>query len=138
MNTHSDELEVIIKINSEDDILSARQKARTLALGAGFSLTDATLVATAVSELARNIILYARQGEIEEKIVRGSDRVGIVIVARDSGPGIHDVERAMQIGYSTSRSLGLGLPGVKRLMDDFEIVSKAGQGTIVTARKWKR
>lgn len=109
-----------------------------LASEAGFSSSDLTLIATAISELARNIVLYARSGEVvirlEEEM---SGRRCIVVVARDEGPGIADVAQAMQDGYSTSGSLGLGLPGTKRLMDEFEIESKIGRGTVVTVKKWK-
>ena len=133
-----DDAQIQVSIHSDDDILAARRKARELAVKTGFSTTDATLIATAVSELARNIVLYAREGEIVEKVVYVSDQACLIIVANDAGPGIPDVERAMQVGYSTSRSLGLGLPGVKRLMDEFEITSENGKGTTVVAKKWLR
>ena len=110
-------------INSDQDIVTARQKGRALAIELGFSSGDATLVATSISELARNIVSYARRGEIILKIVHGSHRQGISIVAADSGPGIRDIRQAMRDGFSTSGSLGLGLPGVRRLMDEFEIAS---------------
>ena len=103
----------------------------------GFTSTDSTLIATAISELARNILLYAHQGEIAVTIVEGSDRRGVCVVARDDGPGIPDVERALQEGFSTSRSLGMGLSGVKRRVDDFQIVSEPGRGTTVIVKKWK-
>jgi serine/threonine-protein kinase RsbT len=104
----------------------------------GFVATDATLIATAISELARNIVSYARSGEITLKIVNGSNREGLSIIASDSGPGIRDVHQAMRDGFSTSGSLGMGLPGVRRLMDEFEIVSTPGQGTTVAVKKWKQ
>ncbi len=105
---------------------------------AGFSSGDQTLVATAVSELARNIVEYARRGEIVfREISRGEER-GICIIARDEGPGIVDVAQAMQDGYSSRKSLGLGLPGTKRIVDEFEIVSQVGSGTTVTIKKWRR
>lgn len=104
----------------------------------GFSSSEMTLIATAISELARNIIRYAKRGEISLQVVDGNPKEGITIVARDEGPGIADVERALEAGYSTSGSLGLGLPGVRRIMDEFEIKSVVGQGTIVTVTKWKR
>ena len=103
----------------------------------GFTSTDSTLIATAISELARNILLYAHQGEIGVAIVEGAARRGVRVVARDDGPGIPDVERALQEGFSTSRSLGMGLSGVRRLVDDFNIVSEPGRGTTVTVKKWK-
>jgi len=104
----------------------------------GFSATDATLIATAISELARNIVLYATRGEIALTAVENGGRPGVIVVARDKGPGIPDLRRATAGGYSTSGGLGLGLAGVRRLMDEFEIVSEVGTGTTVTARKWKQ
>ncbi|HVD76252.1 MAG TPA: ATP-binding protein, partial [Vicinamibacteria bacterium] len=98
--------------------------------------SDLTLIATAISELARNIIEYATAGEIVLSHEDTDGRPGIVIVARDEGPGIPDVSRALSAGYSTGPGLGLGLPGVRRLMDDFEITSNAGRGTTVSVRKW--
>ena len=102
----------------------------------GFSDTDLTLIATAISELARNIVLYAKSGEIALKAVQQGDKRGIAVTAVDDGPGIPDISRALQDGYSTSRSLGLGLPGVRRLMDEFEITSEVSRGTTVTVKKW--
>lgn len=131
-------VDVSVPVESDTDIVSARHRGRQLAAEIGFSPTDATLIATAISELARNIILYAKRGQITLKFVNHGDTDGIVIVASDQGPGIPDVKQAVQDGYSTSRSLGLGLPGVRRLMDDFEIVSKINQGTTVTVKKWRR
>lgn len=127
-----------IPVESDLDIVGARQKGRELATQMGFSAGDATLIATAISELARNIILYAKRGEIILKLVGQGDTPGIAIVARDEGPGIPDVRRALEDGFSTSRSLGLGLPGVRRLMDEFEIVSEINRGTVVTVKKWRR
>jgi serine/threonine-protein kinase RsbT len=129
--------EIRVAINSDQDIVTARQKGRALAVELGFSTGDATLIATSISELARNIVSYARRGEITLKIVRAPNRQGITIIASDSGPGIRDIRQAMRDGFSTSGSLGLGLPGVRRLMDDFEIASEPGRGTIVTVKKWK-
>ena len=125
-------------INSDQDIVAARQKGRALAIELGFSTGDATLIATSISELARNIVSYARRGEITLKIVHASIRQGISIIASDSGPGIRDIRQAMRDGFSTSGSLGLGLPGVRRLMDEFEIVSEPERGTVVTVKKWKQ
>jgi serine/threonine-protein kinase RsbT len=130
--------EVEVAISSDQDIVLARQKGRAMAVELGFSSGDATLIATAISELARNILSYARRGEISLKIVHASSRQGISIIASDSGPGIRDIRQAMRDGFSTSGSLGLGLPGVKRLMDEFEIASEPGRGTIVTVKKWKQ
>ncbi len=125
-----------ILIHSDRDILLARQKGRAMGMLAGFVSTDLTLIATAISELARNILLYAREGEVELHLIQEDRRNGMVIIARDQGPGIHDVERAMQDGFSTSGGLGLGLPGVKRLMDSFELISVPGRGTTVQISKW--
>ncbi|HET8827116.1 MAG TPA: anti-sigma regulatory factor [Terriglobales bacterium] len=124
-------------INSDQDIVVARQKGRALATELGFSSGDATLIATAISELARNIVSYARRGQITLRLVNGLNRQGIAIVASDDGPGIHDIRQALRDGFSTSGSLGMGLPGVRRLMDEFEITSKPGRGTIVAVKKWK-
>jgi serine/threonine-protein kinase RsbT len=130
--------EIRVAIKSDQDIVVARQRGRALAAEAGFSSGDATLIATAISELARNIVSYARKGEITLKIVYASIRQGILIVASDNGPGIPDIRQALRDGFSTSGSLGLGLPGVRRLMDEFEITSEPGRGTIVTVKKWKQ
>ena len=123
-------------IRSEHDILSARQRGRELAAEAGLSGSDLTLVATAISEIARNILEYAGSGEILFTVVRDGQTQGIVVVARDEGPGIPDVGLAMQDGFSTRQSLGLGLPGARRLMDEFDVDSQAGRGTTVTMKKW--
>lgn len=130
--------EIRVAINSDQDIVSARQKGRVMANEIGFSTGDATLVATAISELARNIVSYAHKGQITIKLVNGLNRQGIAVIASDDGPGIPDIRQAMRDGFSTSGSLGLGLPGVRRLMDEFEITSQPGRGTIVTVRKWRQ
>ena len=130
-------VEIRVTISSDQDIVIARQKGRSLALELGFSSGDATLVATAISELARNIVSYAGSGLIALKDVQGSARVGITVTASDNGPGIPNVSQALRDGFSTSGSLGLGLPGVRRLMDEFEIVSEPGQGTKVVVKKWR-
>ena len=125
-------------ITSDQDIVAARQSGRALAAELGFSATDSTLIATAISELARNIMSYARKGEITVKRIHGNSRQGILVIASDDGPGIPDVLQAMRDGFSTSGSLGLGLPGVRRLMDEFQIASQPGRGTTVTVKKWKQ
>lgn len=130
--------ETVVPINTDIDVVAARQKGRELATVLGFVSTDSTLLATAISELARNIIRYAKQGEILIASVQSGDRVGITVVARDKGPGIANISLAMQDGFSTSGGLGLGLPGVKRLMDEFHLVSDVNKGTTVTIKKWKR
>jgi serine/threonine-protein kinase RsbT len=109
---------------------------RELAEGLGFSGSELTVIATAISEIARNIVEYARSGEITLKPIQHLGRRGILVVAQDRGPGIADIELAMQDGYSTSKGIGLGLPGARRLMDEFEIDSKMGKGTTVTMKKW--
>jgi serine/threonine-protein kinase RsbT len=129
--------EIQVPINSDQDIVAARQKGRLLAVALGFSSGDATLIATAISELARNIVTYAKCGEIRLTAINGSARQGVRLVAQDRGPGISDIQQALRDGFSTSGSLGLGLPGVRRLVDDFEVVSDKNQGTTVTVHKWK-
>ena len=127
-----------VPIRSDSDILIARGRGRALAGRLGFHSGDLALIATTISELARNILSYAGTGEIAVEAIGDSHRPGILVIARDKGPGISDVRRALQDGYSTSGGLGLGLPGVRRLMDEFDITSEAGLGTTVTVRKWKR
>jgi|SRR5215472_350075 len=126
-----------IPIGSDRDIVKARQEGRRVAGELGFSSTDLVLVATAISELARNIVSYAKTGEIDIRPIVNSAHRGIEIIARDEGPGIRDVDRALQVGFSTSAGLGMGLPGVRRLMDEFKIQSNFGHGTVVITRKWK-
>ena len=127
-----------VRIGSDLDILKARQQGRTLARQIGFSGSNLTIIATAISELARNILLYAKAGELALGPIEANGHRGIAVVARDRGPGIPDIARAMQVGFSTSGSLGLGLPGAQRLMDEFEVVSEVGRGTTITAKKWLR
>jgi serine/threonine-protein kinase RsbT len=129
--------ETTVPVNADIDIVTARQKGRELARDLGFTSTDLALIATAISELARNIILYANSGEIVLSVVENGSRRGLKVTARDDGPGIPDIERALEEGFSTSRSLGLGLSGVRRLMDEFDIVSEVGNGTTVTVKKWR-
>jgi serine/threonine-protein kinase RsbT len=129
--------EVRVRIERDVDVVTARQEGRTLAMLVGFSSGDATVVATAISELARNIVLYAKGGEIVMRLAEQEGRRGLVITARDEGSGIRDVERVLRRGYSTSGGLGLGLPGVTRMMDEFDLVS-SGKGTVVTVKKWRR
>jgi serine/threonine-protein kinase RsbT len=127
-----------VAINSDQDIVSARQKGRGMANELGFSSGDATLIATAISELARNIVSYARKGQITLRVVNGLNRQGIAVIASDDGPGIADIRQALRDGFSTSGSLGLGLPGVRRLMDEFDISSQPGRGTVVSVKKWRQ
>lgn len=126
-----------ISISSDVDIVKARQEGRRVAADAGFAFTELALIATAISELARNIVRYARCGEIMVRPITNSSHRGVQIVAQDQGPGIRDIERALQIGFSTSGGLGLGLPGVRRLMDEFDIKSELGKGTTVSITKWR-
>jgi serine/threonine-protein kinase RsbT len=135
---HADMVEALVPIASDADVMRARQKGRELASMLGFSGSDLTLMATAISEVARNIVQYASEGEIEFRRMERAGKRGLVIIARDRGPGIPDIALAMQDGYSTSRGMGLGLPGSKRLMDDFDISSEIGKGTTVTMIKWER
>jgi serine/threonine-protein kinase RsbT len=114
----------------------ACQKGRALAAQLGFSTNDQVVVVIAISEIARNIFDHARQGEIILGSAQQNDRCGIVVIARDEGPGIPDIKRALQDGYSTGTGLGLGLSGAKRLMDEFEIVSNVGKGTMIVMKKW--
>ena len=127
-----------VPIQSDVDIVAVRQKGRAIATQLGFSTGDSTLIATAISELARNIISYAKKGEILLRTVENKEKRGIEVVAQDDGPGILNIRMAMQDGFSTSGSLGMGLPGVRRLMDEFEIESQVGQGTRVSIKKWQR
>ncbi len=130
--------EVRVSIEREADIVLARQAGRQLAASLGFSTTDQTLIATAISEVARNIVVYAQHGEIVLTEASDGPRVGIQVIATDQGPGIDNKDLAMRDGYSTKNSLGLGLPGARRLMDDFALDSEVGRGTTVTMKKWKR
>jgi serine/threonine-protein kinase RsbT len=130
--------EMCVSIERDLDIVTARQKARALAVATGFSSMDQTIIALAISEIARNIISYAQRGKITLARLDEGGRRGVLIVARDDGPGIPDIELAMRDGFSTAKSLGVGLPGAKRVMDDFELVSAPGVGTTVTMKKWIR
>jgi serine/threonine-protein kinase RsbT len=125
-----------IPIVRDTDVLTARLAARDLASRVGFTGTDLVLIASAVSEVARNIVSYAGPGEVVLSVVQNRSRLGLQVIARDQGPGIADLSRALEKGFSTSRSLGLGLPGSKRFMDEFRLESTLGIGTTVTMRKW--
>jgi serine/threonine-protein kinase RsbT len=129
--------EIRVVIHTDQDIVAARQKGRALAVELGFSPGDATLIATAISELARNIVTYAGTGVVAIQGIQASGRQGILVIASDHGPGIADIRQAMRDGFSTSGSLGLGLPGVRRLMDEFDLQSRVGRGTTVAVKKWK-
>ncbi len=125
-----------VPIVTAADIVAARQEGRTLALSLGFEGAEVTLIAAAISEVSRNIVEYARSGEILLEPVNNGTKRGLRVVARDQGPGIPDVTQAMQYGYSTRKGLGVGLPGAKLLMDEFDIISKVGEGTTITMKKW--
>lgn len=129
--------EIRIPIGEDADLIPARAEGRGLAQRQGFSRTDATLIATAISEIARNIIVHAGRGEIVLRAVEDGHRTGLIVVAQDEGPGIEDVQAAVRDGYATGGGLGLGLPGARRLMDEFEIRSSPGTGTTVTMTKWR-
>lgn len=126
-----------LPIRHDADIVAARQAGRAMASELGFSGSDLTVIATAISEVTRNIVRYAGRGELIVSKVRRGARQGVQVIAQDQGPGIRDLDLAMQDGYSTGNSLGLGLPGSRRLMDEFEIQSEPGRGTTVTLRKWR-
>lgn len=125
-----------VAINNDLDIVAARVEGRNLARQMGFGIIDQARIATAISELARNVVLYAISGQILLNEVQRDSKIGLEIVCEDQGPGIEDVEVVMRDGYSTTQGLGMGLPGTKRLMDEFEIESRVGLGTRITVRKW--
>jgi serine/threonine-protein kinase RsbT len=128
--------DIVIGVDNPDDIVTARQAGHRLARGLGFSLTDVTMIATAISEVARNITSYAGSGEVRVAIREKDGRRALVVRAEDDGPGIADVDRALEDGYSTGSGLGLGLPGAQRLMDDLIVESAPGEGTVVEMWKW--
>ncbi|MEE6177141.1 ATP-binding protein [Mycobacterium sp. 050134] len=127
---------VVVDINNPDDIVAARKAGHRLALDLGFSLTDVTMIATAISEIARNITSYAGRGAVRVEVADKEGRKALVVRAEDGGPGIADIERALEDGYSTGRGLGLGLPGARRLMDRLIVESTPGRGTVVEMWKW--
>lgn len=130
--------EVRVTIRTSADVVAARQEARTLALQAGFSVCDSTLITTAISEITRNVLEYAQQGEVTISLLKNGVKNGVKIVVNDQGPGIANIAQVMKDGYSSRHGLGIGLPGTKRLMDEFEIRSRLGVGTTVTMKKWNR
>ena len=128
-----------IAIESDNDVVTARQRARELAAGLELTSTDQTLLATAISEVARNITAYAVRGEVLLRVIEDDDgRRGIRVIARDQGPGIEDVELALQDGYTSGGGMGIGLPGARRLVNEFELASTPGGGTSVTIVRWQR
>ncbi|WP_232429538.1 anti-sigma regulatory factor [Noviherbaspirillum autotrophicum] len=125
-------------LSSDIDVLKARQCGKELAASLRFSTSELTIIATAISEIARNTVLYAKDGWMELRVIQKGNRRGLLVIAEDGGPGITDLSLAMQDGYTTSRGLGIGLPGAKRLMDEFEIASEVGKGTTIIMKKWER
>jgi serine/threonine-protein kinase RsbT len=128
--------DIVVNIDNPDDIVEARKAGHQLALDLGFTLTDVTMIATAISEIARNITSYAGRGAVRVAVEEREGRKALVIRAEDDGPGIADIERAMEDGYSTGRGLGLGLPGARRLMDRLVVESARGRGTVIEMWKW--
>ena len=128
--------QVQVRIQCSADIVAARQQGRALASQAGFSHSNLTIIATAISEVARNIVEYAKEGQLIITLLSDATRKGVEIVASDAGPGIADIATVMRDGYSTGKGLGIGLPGARRLMDEFAITSTVGAGTIVIMKKW--
>ena len=128
---------IAVAITSDVDVVTARQRGRELAARLGFSPGDQTVIAAAISEIARNILTYAGHGTVQMSIEHDGDRSAVVVVAHDQGPGIADIPLAMRDGYSTSGGLGVGLGGARQLMDDFDVVSMPGAGTTVTMKKWR-
>ncbi len=129
--------EVRIPINTDSDLVRARAQGRTMAQRLGFPRPDPTLIATAISELARNIVVHAGRGEIVLQPVEERNRYGLIVIAIDKGAGIRDIEAALEADYSGRGGLGLGLAGARRLMDEFELNSDADSGTSVTMKKWR-
>ncbi|HKP84704.1 MAG TPA: ATP-binding protein [Blastocatellia bacterium] len=125
-----------ISVEESDDLVRVRGRTREAAIAMGFGRTDQVRVVTAVSELARNILRYAEKGLVEISRVKEDGRIGLRVKFQDGGPGIADIKLAMEDGYTTGGGLGKGLPGAKRLVDDFEIESEIGKGTVVTITKW--
>ena len=128
--------DIVVDIRNPDDIVEARKAGHHLALDLGFSLTDVTMIATAISEIARNITSYAGRGAVQVAVAEREGREALVVRAEDDGPGIADIERAMEDGYSTGRGLGMGLPGARRLMDRLIVESSLGHGTVIEMWKW--
>jgi serine/threonine-protein kinase RsbT len=133
-----DEYEKVVHINSESDIIAVRRTVRDVSTNLGFGLTDVTRIVTAASELARNVFVFAGLGLMRCRTLNKGGRIGVELSFEDNGPGIADIDQAMQEGYSTGGGLGMGLPGAKRLMDEIEIQSEVSKGTTVLVRKWRR
>ncbi len=129
-------VDIVVDIDNPDDIVAARKAGHQLALDLGFSLTDVTMIATAISEIARNITSYAGRGAVRVAVTEREGRTALVVRAEDEGPGIADIDRAMEDGYTTGRGLGMGLPGARRLMDRLFVESTLGRGTVIEMWKW--
>jgi serine/threonine-protein kinase RsbT len=129
--------EIKVVVSTDEDVVLARQEGRSLAEGLGFTKVEATLIATAISEVARNVVQYAGDGEVAIKALNASTRTGVLIEIRDVGPGIPSVELALQGEHPQGGRAGLGLPGARRLMDELKIDSEPGKGTVVTMIKWR-
>jgi serine/threonine-protein kinase RsbT len=131
-----DDMKVRVLVRDDTDVVVVRRMTRELALQEGFSETSIEALATATTEIARNIVCHAMTGEVLLGVTTQSGKRGVVVIARDDGPGISDLDRAMEDGYSSGDGLGLGLPSARRLVDEFELVSQQGNGTTITMRKW--
>lgn len=129
--------EIRVGIETDADLVIARAEGRAMAQRLGFRRPDPTLIATAISELARNLVMHVGHGEIIMRPIVEDRRSGVLVIVRDEGPGIADVDAALRLGHASRGGLGLGLPGARRLMDEFEIDSQPGKGTTVTMRKWR-
>lgn len=125
-----------VEIKDEKDIIVARQRVREVAKNMNFSITDQTRIITAVSELSRNIFEYAGSGNVIIEITTNATKRGIMVSFIDRGPGISDIDEAMKEGFTSGKGMGLGLPGSKRLMDEFIITSEIGNGTKIVIKKW--
>ncbi|WP_110926396.1 anti-sigma regulatory factor [Bacillus massiliglaciei] len=132
------EFQSCVKIINEWDIVAARQLGRNFAKEQGFGVVDQARITTAISELARNIYLYAGEGSVSIEKIYNNGKAGLRIIAEDQGPGIKDIRKVLEDGFTTSGGLGAGLPGAKRLMDEFDIESIPGKGTKITITKWLR
>jgi|SRR5688500_8113454 serine/threonine-protein kinase RsbT len=132
--------EARLSIVAEEDIVASRQRAREVARQLGFGAVDQSRIATAVSELTRNVVRYATdgRGEVAIRELAASGRIGIEIIVSDNGPGIPDVDQALRDGFTSGGGMGMGLPGTRRLMDEMTVESAVGRGTVVTIRKWRR
>jgi serine/threonine-protein kinase RsbT len=129
--------EIRVSIKTDADLVVARAEGRAMAQHLGFRPPDPTLIATAISELARNLVVHVGHGEIIMRPLVDDRRSGLLVIVRDEGQGIADIDAALSLGHASRGGLGLGLPGARRLMDEFEVESEPGKGTTVTMRKWR-